>query len=582
MSRPRFDLVLFAALCFAAALAWFTGCAAGVPTDGAALPQSTGGSGGTAASAGGPSAGGSSTASGDQQPVAAGGQQTTSSGGQQTVSVGGARSQPSVSWGGGATGSGGTSSQPGSDAGVGGSIGPWDDGVPVPHGDQKAGDPDAGYDYLTSGGYFGCGIPARFFGLVSPFATLQGISAEPLPGRTAMVNNQPLPYTWNLAKNSDGLDVVYMNCLQCHAGKFNGKLVIGLGNADADWTQNLGNAAPAAGLLGLLGPTPQEQAELDKFIGRLKVIGGPAVMRTVGTNPAEMLATTFVSHRDRNTLAWSDTALLTIPAIANLPQGSTVTSKTPPWWRMSKKFGQFYNGMGRGDHRRSEMLAGSLCTDSVPQAEAIDAHFNDVAAYITSIKAPIYPFSIDKDLAAKGHDIFNGVCAGCHGHYAPDAVSYPNLLIPQAQIATDPVVGLGGTTKDYGSDLVDWYNQSWYGQVGHYVPFNGYVAPPLDGVWATAPYLHNGSVPDIATLLDSQKRPKYWRRADHDTTHYDQKALGFPWVPLSSGQGAPPLGVAAKDIYDTDQYSHANTGHDYGDPLTDDQRSALIEYLKTL
>jgi hypothetical protein len=39
----------------------------------------------------------------------------------------------------------------------------------------------------------------------------------------------------------------------------------------------------------------------------------------------------------------------------------------------------------------------------------------------------------------------------------------------------------------------------------------GYVAPPLDGVWATAPYLHNGSVPTLAALLDTRNRPTYWR-----------------------------------------------------------------------
>jgi hypothetical protein len=69
---------------------------------------------------------------------------------------------------------------------------------------------------------------------------------------------------------------------------------------------------------------------------------------------------------------------------------------------------------------------------------------------------------------------------------------------------------------------------------------------------------------------------------DHDTTHYDQDTLGFPWVALQSGQSSPPPGVAAKDIYDTEQFSHFNTGHTYGDSLTDDQRRALIEYLKTL
>ena len=202
---------------------------------------------------------------------------------------------------------------------------PWATAIPLPPvPTQEPGDPNAGYDYLTSGGYFGCGIPSRFFGIVSPFATLAGIPNIALPGRNVTVNNNPLPYNWNQATNADGISVVYMNCLQCHAGQFNGKLVIGLGNVDADWTQNLGNAAGAANLLGLLGPTAQEQAELDKFIGRLKVIGPAAVMRTVGDNPAEMLATTFVSHRDMNTLAWSDTALFTIPALADAPTGSSI------------------------------------------------------------------------------------------------------------------------------------------------------------------------------------------------------------------------------------------------------------------
>jgi mono/diheme cytochrome c family protein len=459
---------------------------------------------------------------------------------------------------------------------------PWPTGIPVPPSSQKPGNAAAGYDYLTNAGYFGCGMPTRFYSLVGPAASLPGTGSEALPGRNVTVNGTPLPYTWNLAKNADGLDVVYQNCLQCHAGKFDGKLVVGLGNADADWTGNLAAAANAEPLLLALLPSPEEWKEIDRFLGRLKVIGPAAVMRTIGTNPAEMLATTFISHRDKKSLAWSDTPFLTIPVVDRLPAGDTIVSKVPPWWRMSKKSGQFYNGMGRGDHRRSMMLAGSLCTDSVDQANVIDAHFNDVNAYISTLPPPRYPYPIDAALAAKGHHVFLATCATCHGTYAPDTVTYPNLLIPQGTIATDDIVSLAGTTKDYGSELVDWYNDTWYGEVGHYAPIDAYMAPPLDAVWATAPYLHNGSVPDVATLLDSTKRPQYWRRVDHDTTHYDQNALGFPWQALATGQKLPPLGVAAKDIYDTEQYSHANRGHTFGDALTAEERRALIEYLKTL
>ena len=36
--------------------------------------------------------------------------------------------------------------------------------------------------------------------------------------------------------------------------------------------------------------------------------------------------------------------------------------------------------------------------------------------------------------------------------------------------------------------------------------------PPLDGVWATAPYLHNGSVPTLEAVLKSSDRPALWQR----------------------------------------------------------------------
>jgi cytochrome c5 len=573
-------LVAFPFLVFGCGLTWFAllaGCSTNDGPDGAGFSDSDGpdvradrssdASSGTSGSAG-----GSGNAGGAGGKGAGGG------------SVGGTAGTAGAAGGnagaGGSTDDAGDSGLP--DGGPPPLPPPWSTGIPVPPSPQKPGDARAGYEYLTTAGYFGCGIPSRFYAVVGPLAARPGAGAEPLPGRTTTVNGAPLPYMWNQTKNVDGIDVVYMNCLQCHAGKFNGQLVIGLGNADADWTTNLGGASSAAILLRALLPTAEEQREIDMFFGRLDVIGPTAVMRTVGTNPAEMLATTFISHRDKKTLAWSDVALLQIPVLTRRPAGDTVTSKVPPWWRMSKKSGQFYNAMGRGDHRRSEMLAGSLCTDSVEQANAIDAHFNDVNAYIASVRAPVYPFTIDRALAEQGRTVFRGTCAGCHGTYPPDAVSYPDLLIPQSTIQTDDVVSMAGTTKDYGSDLVDWYNQSWYGEVGRYAPYNGYVAPPLDGIWATAPYLHNGSVPDVETLLDSGKRPRYWRRVDHDTTHYDENTLGFPWQALASGQSLPPFGVAANNIYDTDQYSHSNRGHTFGDVLTKTERRAIIEYLKTL
>ena len=133
-------------------------------------------------------------------------------------------------------------------------------------------------------------------------------------------------------------------------------------------------------------------------------------------------------------------------------------------------------------------------------------------------------------------------------------------------------------------EFVDWYNGSFYGQITPAVPddpFPGYMPPPLDGIWATAPYLHNGSVPTIELVLNSTARPAVWKRVDLDDTHYDEDALGWPWEAPPYSQADAPV-EEQKFIYDTSYWSQTNTGHTFGDALTDSERRAVIEYLKTL
>ncbi len=85
-----------------------------------------------------------------------------------------------------------------------------------------------------------------------------------------------------------------------------------------------------------------------------------------------------------------------------------------------------------------------------------------------------------------------------------------NLLIPEAEIQTDSIL-FKSNYQSY--QFVEWFNNSWFAMGEHPArlePFNGYIAPPLDGIWITAPYLHNGSVPDLECLLNSKERPRYW------------------------------------------------------------------------
>lgn len=110
----------------------------------------------------------------------------------------------------------------------------------------------------------------------------------------------------------------------------------------------------------------------------------------------------------------------------------------------------------------------------------------------------------------------------------------------------------------------------------------GYQSPPLDGVWATAPYLHNGSVPTLYDMLNSKSRPKIFTRSFRtDESAYDKKKIGWR---IETFDSAPNWDNAweARRIYDTTQPGRGNGGHTYGDSLTDPQRWAIIEYLKML
>jgi len=111
-------------------------------------------------------------------------------------------------------------------------------------------------------------------------------------------------------------------------------------------------------------------------------------------------------------------------------------------------------------------------------------------------------------------------------------------------------------------------------------PYNSllaYRARSLNGIWATAPYLHNGSVPSLYDLLlpavprgenCATARPKTFRVGARE---FDPEKVGFKYT---EEQGF---------VFDTDIRGNRNTGHEYGAcAMNDDDRMDLIEYLKSL
>ena len=431
---------------------------------------------------------------------------------------------------------------------------------------QRPGDPTKGYRALVNEPYVPCGIPYSAYSQAYPTVAAE----DTVPGREG--RNATLKYDFTSMTTKDGVELVTSNCLTCHAGRINGKLVVGLGAADRDFTADAEQQIQQTSFVGVLVKDPKERAEWMKWKERVDTVAPYSVLSTRGVNPADGFTAVLFAHHDPKTLAWSSKPLIAVPPPQDVPVD------VPPWWGMKKKSSMFYVGGGRGDHARIMMTASILCTSSVEESRAIDAYFTDVRSWITSLEAPAYPFPIDRALADRGHGVFDATCSRCHGTYG-DGGTYPNRLLSTEEIGTDPVLASG--SAQFAAPFVGWFKDSFFGEIARLEPQQGYVAPPLDGIWATAPYLHNGSVPTVAALLDSSQRPTYWTRT-FDSTKYDPAALGWLFDAVDHGKNAETDPTAKNALYDTTRLGYSNAGHMYGDSLSAEDRTAVIEYLKTL
>lgn len=428
---------------------------------------------------------------------------------------------------------------------------------------QRAGDAAAGYAALVNEPYVSCGMPFEAWQRIAPEID----AALQLPGRRG--RNAALPYFLTAHVNGDGVEVVSSNCLTCHAGRIDGEVVVGLGDAFGDFT---GDARRTVNQAGRFVQGPQQVAAWQHWADRIEGIAPHIRTETVGMNPATNLSWALMAHRDPQTMAWSAEPLLEPPPAKPVPL------RVPPWWWVRKKNAMFYTTIGRGDHSRYMLFASLLCADTVEELRAIDSYAPDIRAFIDSVRPPAFPYPIDTALAEAGRGVFEAGCSGCHGTYG-EAPTYPNLLIPLEKIGTDPLYA--ATMTDGSLDrFYEWVERSPHGGTVRAAPARGYIAPPLDGIWAVAPYFHNGSVPSLVALLDSRLRPRFWQ---HDPARvYDPEAMGWRFEVLDAGKDGAADAAARALVYDTTRPGYSADGHVFGDELSDTQRRALLEYLKTL
>jgi mono/diheme cytochrome c family protein len=432
--------------------------------------------------------------------------------------------------------------------------------------EQVLGDVSAGWDYARYGSFVAGGVPLSVFSMFIPPVTSN------LLERTG--DNATLPRSFNAFDSPQGTRVVGgITCLGCHSSYLNGQFIVGLGNAFSDYTSQSEVFARTlnAILVQQYGEDSLEYQASLSFLRGSQRVGAFVKTPFRGVNPAFKVEEAATSMRNPVDLQWREEAFFQISP-------NLYASDVPAWWHVKKKAALYYNAMGRGDFRKMLMQTSVVAIESIAQAEEILSHFDDMLAWIQSIEAPTYPQSIDQSKANSGKDIFVRHCSRCHGTYQNPSIdlelstqeSYPNLLIALDEVGTDPYYAKDASQN---AGLSNWLNQSWYANSEPKMqafPLEGYMAPPLDGIWATAPYFHHGAVPHLKAVINPNLRPHLWCR-DFEDDRYDFINIGWPFTEAS----ADP-----KNCYDTSKQGYGNMGHRYGELLNESEQEALLEYLK--
>lgn len=345
-----------------------------------------------------------------------------------------------------------------------------------------------------------------------------------------------------------------MNCLACHGGKVLGKSIPGLPNSHTA-LQSLAEDVRAVKLA-------QGKALSHLDLGSLQM----PLNVTNGTTNSVIFGIALGALRNPD---------MSVDITRGMPPLLHHDVDAPPFWNVRKKTSLYIDGFAPKTAR--PLMQFILLPRNTPDIlEKWEPEFAEILAWIESLEPPKYPFPVDKVLAARGEAVFNKTCSQCHGTYGSDG-KYEQQTIPIDDVKTDPL-RLKSLTPEHRS----WMKQGWLSRFGEdYVEVNpvGYIAPPLDGVWATGPYFHNGSVPTLWHVLHSDQRPAVWKRTEDG---FDREKVGLEIEVFEKLPTAEKSASRKRRYFDTKLPGKSATGHDFPDALSEDEKDAVLEYLKTL
>ena len=419
-----------------------------------------------------------------------------------------------------------------------------------------------------------------------------------------------------------GIDRVYFNCAACHTGSVRnapgepativlgmpanrldlGALIAFLHQSAASWKFRSTRILPRIEDLEARRDTAgQEQQDryrpdalnpIDRFVFRY--LGITLVREQLLTLTSRLSFVDFHSWGPGRVDTFDPPkALLGFPMERASQREKMGNADFPSVWNQRWKEGMQLHWDGNNTKVDERNLSAAFGTGATPTTLDKEKVLRTAKFLWNEARPPAFPAErIRRDLAARGEPLYREHCWSCHGNREPPFRTEGDgglvgSVTPIELIGTDrgrldsytPALAAAQNSlyagypadEEYCRDREDDVARCYPARFSHFRKTNGYANLPLDGLWLRAPYLHNGSVPDLYALLDPPRSRPQLFYTGYDVYDYDR--AGF----VSQGPEAAAHGWR----FDARLSGNGNKGHEYGTRLSASEKSALIEYLKT-
>jgi hypothetical protein len=403
--------------------------------------------------------------------------------------------------------------------------------------------------------------------------------------------DNPLPLGMGSVVAPNGVPLTTLACGGCHTGHVtgpDGKDITLVGAPSTTFNQfraTLEKTVNDPRYFAIFGTNALTQGFHDKVVQNRSVLD--ATLGSYAYNPLRVAnAPSFNEEKPGNLDPFSIAVTpLTLPELLNPATAAQIIAAIMPplppptdlmsvWRQKDRPLAQWDGSIPSAVYRNLGAALGVVGDPAVVDFQ----NAASAATFTRDLPPPPYPFDVDNALADAGERLYDRFCGGCHAPgnkeiYPVSATrTDPNrLLVYTPENRRRLTLALRAACKDPAQcNIADDQILRDVDATGR-----GYQALPLDGIWARAPYLHNGSVPTLFNLLVPSTRPKTFLRGN---VKYDQLRVGFVFDQAD----------ARTQVYDTSKAGSSNSGHDTAafngidwgrNPIA---LAALLEYMKTL